>query len=625
MMKKLLSAMIAGALLVGSLASCGGNAADTTASLTDATGSDTTQPAETTGEEDKSVTIFGKSEYSIIYNEEGRAAEVNAAEQLAKYLKLITGRDFPLLSDKTATTDCEIVVGKTSREGTCFELDREALTEDELRVFTSGKRLVLLGGGTRGTLYAVFDFLEMLGCGFYATDCEKVPTLNEIKLPEDLNVDETPAFEYRDIFQTCTYDMETAVKLRLNGGLLVGNTVGRKITAKWGGAITYAGESFVHTFNQFVPVTVYAKTHPEYFSLINGERNTTPLYTQLCLTNEDVYQLVLSGVKNWLSTNKSAGIISVSQYDSYVIDCYCTCENCKAINDYEGSAAGTLLHFVNRIADDIKEDYPDVVVSTLAYQHTVTPCKHEVPRDNVSIEYCTGMCCAHGVSDDHPTCNNTKIAAANIENWAKVCDRIYIWDYTVNFAHYLCPFPNLYSVAESIKFYSEHNVKGVFMQGMYQDNSDSKSGEFGELRAYLMAKLMWDPTLDPDELINDFIKNYYSESAADYIRAYLDKIHTDLDESGKCWYIVDPADLFNGILDDDEIASLDAMWESAKAATVDTVYYDRVRRSEIQWRYYKYCAKKLEFATSRTKKAKQLWTDCKELGITHLSEGALIP
>ena len=121
MMKKLLSAMIAGALLVGSLASCGGNAADTTASLTDATGSDTTQPAETTGEEDKSVTIFGKSEYIIIYNEEGRAAEVNAAEQLAKYLKLITGRDFPL-RDKTAPTDCEIVVARRAVRGRALSL-----------------------------------------------------------------------------------------------------------------------------------------------------------------------------------------------------------------------------------------------------------------------------------------------------------------------------------------------------------------------------------------------------------------------------------------------------------------------------------------------------------------------
>lgn len=612
-MKKKIAIMMLLSMTLGVLASCGGagDAAETTSS-----------GAETSGEP-QDITLSAGDDYVIVCDEQGLESERKAAEQLAVYLEKITGRSYTIVDDDTAPTEHEIIVGKTNREGSAYQLDRGELEPDELRVFTAGSRVVALGEGTRGTLYAVYELLEQIGCRFYATDVETVPQQESITLPAGLSVAEKPAFEYRDIFQTCTYDNETAVKLRLNGGLLVGGTVGRKLADEWGGGITYAGDAFVHTFDWFVPIATYADSHPEYFSMINGERCTEALHTQLCLTNEKVYGLVLDGVREWLNKSPDSKIISVSQNDSLVLDSYCTCPSCQAIIDEEGSPMGPLLRFVNRIAEDIRAEHPNVYVDTLAYQHTVKPCKLTKPADNVVIRYCTGICCAHGVSGKNTKCAN-KEAVSNIQSWSRATSKLYIWDYTVNFANYLTPYPNIRAVADSIKFYSQKNisVSGVFMQGMYQDG---ESGEFGELRAYVMSKLLWDPKLDVEELISDFMSAYYGD-AAEQMSAYLDKLSTALKTTDKDWYLVDPVEMYKDVLTEADITELDELWKTAESNTDGTAAYDRVRRSEIQWRYYKYLAGVCEFSDAGSKDAEyaKLLDDCAALGVTRLSESSML-
>ena len=75
----------------------------------------------------------------------------------------------------------------------------------------------------------------------------------------------------------------------------------------------------------------------------------------------------------------------MSQNDSYAEGRGCQCEKCRAIDEAEGTPMGSLLTFVNRIADAIKDDYPHVAVDTLAYRYTRKAPKTIVPADNVII------------------------------------------------------------------------------------------------------------------------------------------------------------------------------------------------------------------------------------------------
>ena len=98
---------------------------------------------------------------------------------------------------------------------------------------------------------------------------------------------------------------------------------------------------------------------------------------------------------------------------------YCTCDKCAASDVREGSPAGTLLRFVNAVADDIAKDYPDVVIDTLAYQYTRPVPKITRPRPNVCVRLCSIECCfSHPLDDD--TCAQNAAFHRDIVAWNEV-------------------------------------------------------------------------------------------------------------------------------------------------------------------------------------------------------------
>jgi len=79
----------------------------------------------------------------------------------------------------------------------------------------------------------------------------------------------------------------------------------------------------------------------------------------------------------------------------------------------------------------------------------------------------------------------------------------------------------------NVKFFVAHNVKGIFDQGAYTSNG----AEMAELRAWILAKLLWNPTLDGQELIDEFIAGYYGP-AGPHIKEYLKITHDAVEASG---------------------------------------------------------------------------------------------
>ena len=269
----------------------------------------------------------------------------------------------------------------------------ESLPADGLRVSVQGREVTLSGGNGRGVLYAVYRLLEELGCRFYAEDTEVIPALTADEaaavLYDGLEITETSPFEFRDLYWTCTYRPDFAVKRRINAGRAGSISHKREIPPEWGDCIGYAGPHFVHTFERLVPAEEFFESHPEYFSMIDGERSAKHLYSQLCLSNPDVLAIAVERVKGWLREHPRCKIVSVSQNDSFVIGSYCTCPVCATVDAEEGSPAGSLIRFVNAVAEAIEPEFPDVAVDTLAYQYSVTPPRITRPRHNVMVRMCS--------------------------------------------------------------------------------------------------------------------------------------------------------------------------------------------------------------------------------------------
>lgn len=557
----------------------------------------------------------GKIQYRIVRSAQALPAEITAAEQLSKYFELITGNPVETVTDDTPSEGREIVLGLTGRDTPHVKAVRDTLGGEGYAILKEGKCIFVTGSADnygRGTLYGAFELLRLMGCEFYASDTETVPSLKDLVIKKVDKV-EKPAFEYRDVYWSAVWDKEISTKLHRNGNLA------GQLPPEWGSGVFYTGPQFVHTFSKLVPPEEYFDTHPEYFSEIDGVRTSRHLYSQLCMTNEDVFNIVLAKVRQYMAEQPDAKIISVSQNDSFVIGSYCTCPECQAIIDEEGSPMAPMLRFVNRIADSIKVERPDVAVDLLAYQYSITPPKHTVPRENVIVRYCTGGCNGHPIAE----CPNNAHAKEYIERWGQICNRIYIWDYTTNFAQYLCPFPNFNTLKENINFFKDNGVKGVFEQGMYQGGV---SGEFGEMRAYVLARLLWNPDLDTDELIDGFMKAYYGAGAPN-VREYFDFIHKVIADSGRHFTLVQNcADIFDGLISDEDLLRMDKLWEVA-IASAEGKDKAHVRAANLSWRFYKKMSKRGEWASEENFEAEenQFYKDCNELGVTKLSEGANIP
>jgi hypothetical protein len=362
--------------------------------------------------------------------------------------------------------------------------------------------------------------------------------------------------------------------------------------------------------------------------MINGERSAKHLYSQLCLSNPEVLAIVIERVKGWLRENPLAEIVSVSQNDSFVIESYCTCPACAAVDAEEGSPAGSLIRFVNAVAEAIEPEFPKVAIDTLAYQYSTVPPKLTRPRHNVMVRMCTGGCSSHTIEE----CPRNAHTKSWIEGWEKICDRLYIWDYTTDFAQYLNPFPNLRTLQDNARYFAAHSVKGVFEQGNY---TGGRSGEFGELRAYMLTKALWNPdeAMDTDA----FMEAYYG-AGAPFVQKYLDYIHEKVKDL-HFNLVISAANLWNPLIPDEDIPMLDTLWaEAYKAALAGgttaggfgipaELAARHVERSALCHRWFKLDGKRGEFAdeTAFEGLMNAFYADCKRLEVTRLNEGADVP
>jgi hypothetical protein len=457
----------------------------------------------------------GRTEYRIVVPADAIPSERYAAEELQHYLEKLSGAKPAIVTDAEKPVAREILLGDNAHlSRLSVKPDFSNLGPDGFELKVAGKSLIIAGGKPRGTLNGVYTLLEeKFGVRWFTPELESVPRLKRASLPE---LDEThiPSLQYREVYWRETMrDADFAARLRLNGQHY-------KLIAKHGGpAARYF--PFVHSFDALIPPELF-KEHPEYFPLINGQRKSG--YVQRCLSNPEVLKIAIAQVRQWIHDHPEATIFSVSQNDTIN---NCQCSECKAIDDAEGSPAGSLLKFVNAVAEAIEPEAPNVRIDTLAYQYTRKPPKTIRPRRNVIVRLCSIECCFGHPLESCPSEANRRFRS-DLLAWEPVAPHLDIWDYTTDFAHYLQPFPNLDSLQANVRFFANHGVTSLFEEGNY---SSGGNGEMAPLRAYVLSKLLWNPNADVDKLIQEFVTAYYGK-AATKILAYIETIHRPVREKG---------------------------------------------------------------------------------------------
>ncbi len=553
----------------------------------------------------------GLSDYVIVCGKTQGDPEYTAAQKLQYYLKEISGITLPIVSDSAPAIETEFIVGKTSREGAAYAVDRSAFGLEDINVFTLGKKVIIAGAEQRGTLYGVYAFLEeALGCRWYAHDVISLPHETTVKIPVELKIKQKPALEYRETDWISPRDIEYSLANHLNGNSY------RYLSEENGSFKGYVG-GFCHTLtNSICTEAQYYASNPEYFAIHEGER--TP--NQLCLSNPDVLNIVIAQTKALLQNDPDA-IVSLTQDDNQD---YCECDACKAIDDYEGSHAGMMITFVNQVADAVKDEYPNALIDTFAYQYTRTPPKYIVPRDNVIVRLCSIECCfAHPMND--PNCADNVAFANDLKTWATLTNHLYVWDYTTNYGNFAGPFPDFGVLQKNMKFLAENHVVGLYEEGNY--SAAACDVEFADYRSYLLARLMCDPWCNLKTESDGFLKAYYGDGWQ-YVKEYVRMTVANCGQNGEHMHIFDSMDE-KGVLDmtKNEIAYMNDLWAKAKELTANNAETnEHVLRSEISWRYWKGCNKLDEFSRLDNplgwmEENEKLYNDMKTFGVTMMREG----
>lgn len=441
-----------------------------------------------------------------------------AVEYLENTLKTITGAQFYTLSNSDITEGEKAVV---------LSIDEACGAEKGgYRLQISDDGINISAVSEEGLTAGIYSFLEdELGCLFVSPEYDYIPSLPTVYL-EKKDKTVSPSIKWRYV-----YCDEADVPSDENGDSLYGNYWYSKL--RLNGAGTKDWYAWVHTSFTYISPEEYFDEHPEYFSLYNGKRTYKqgPVSGQLCWTNEDVYRIISEKVLQEMRENPDIHIWDISQMDTWESRGKgCECDNCKAIDEREGSQIGSILTFINRLAAEVKEEFPDNYISTLAYNYSDKPPANLRPADNVIIKLCLmpGDCAS---SYANPDSDKAQKAHDLIESWGKVADNIVIWDYNIDFHNYMMPFPILDNLKENNDFYIDNNVYGIFHQ-----MSADKGGDFAELNSYIFAKLMWDRNTDVSAVFNKYLSVYYKE-AAPYIAEYYELMTENLAKSGDKLYI----------------------------------------------------------------------------------------
>ena len=484
----------------------------------------------------------GKAKGRIVCVEKN-AVNDEAASILRLFVERITGAQLPVVSN-VAVRKGDIIIGEsTNRAG-----------EDGFALETEGATLHIKSGGDRGSIYGVVTLLERyLGVAYYAKDIYTLEKTPDITLPV-INEAETPAFRFRQTFSYGNDDPIYRRWMRLESH----NEL-------------FANDLWVHTFNHILPADVYGKAHPEYYSMINGKRQPGT-HSQWCLTNNDVFELACQKIDSIFRANPDRRIISVSQNDGN--GTYCQCPACKKVEEEEGAVSGNYVRFLNKLA----KRFPDKEFSTLAYLFTMNPPKRTKPLPNVNIMLCDIDCKREVPLTDNESGQQFVRA---LEGWSAISDNIFIWDYVINFDGVVTPFPNFHCLQKNISLFKRNHATMLFEQNM-----PSRGTDFLEMKAWMLAKLMWNPNQDADSLMLEFMRGYYRE-AAPYLYQYQKLLQGALLASGTPLWIYDsPITHKNGMLNATLCKTYNELFDRAEdAVRSDTAVLNRVRLSRLPLQY----------------------------------------
>lgn len=438
----------------------------------------------------------GKSRVTLVVPADAGEQTKLAAEDLKRCLGKALGVDVPVAAKGSeAKTPLRIVLapGWESSLGT-YDLQR-----DGCAIKTVGDSLIIGGYTDYGTANGVYAFLmDYVGVRWFAPGdlYEVVPKNPDLTLPQ-IDVAKNPDFSYR-IFSGVTGEdgrkWERRNRLDINREKL-----------------PYFG--FGHNLNNIIVPSKYGKEHPEYFPMIGGKRyipkSDGDQGWQPCFTNPDVIRIAAESAGEFFSENPTATTFSLCINDGTN---FCECPDCQALDQPMRKANGgwntysdSYFHFVTEVAKIVAKTDPGKHLGCYAYWGVEpTPRKIEKLPENVVI----------ALTQDTSQHFDPAYKQADRDlwlAWSKASRHLGKYDYYG--LGWLTPryFPHL--AADDIRFIKANSAVGFYCE-VYPNWSVTAP------QLYVAGRMLWDSTLDPDALLDEYFTSLYGPAAGEMRKFY---------------------------------------------------------------------------------------------------------
>lgn len=288
------------------------------------------------------------------------------------------------------------------------------------------------------------------------------------------------AFEYRSIYSSANSDPE-----------LMPITASHNIDYDWG----LWGHNLRRVFDDDVPEEAWA--------MVDNKRQPG----QFCFSSEELYDAIEAYVMENFGegmSGKSARFVIMPNDDETI----CSCSACVAAGNTAKSATPAVSRLIGRLA----RRFPNHLFFTTAYLSTYTPPAGPMPS-NVGV-----IISAMGV----PMQSQISVKSAKIkkfsrlvEQWRKITNRVYVWDYMRNFDDYLTPYPCLMMLGERLRYFRSIGVSGIIYNG-----SGTDYASFDDVQTATIAAMLIDPGLSVEDYVSRYIHRYYPESGDILMKAY---------------------------------------------------------------------------------------------------------
>jgi len=417
------------------------------------------------------------------------------ARELSEYLGRITGTSFEI---RKGDGSSGIVLGTLEQfhapdlaESLCIRDGFDGKEAYSIR--SEPDRLLLLGGTDKGASHAVFRLLEILGCRWFfpAKEWEVIPSRPLLKVA--VNESDRPTIMSRSIWYGWGYFDRNAMRcqnefMAWRRHNLMGESLKTSCGHSWGSIIAAHKDVFA--------------AHPEYLALKpDKEGNMKRGGSKFCISNPDLRALVVKDRLALLDRNPAADMVSVDPSDG---GGHCQCKACLKM----GSVSDRVFLLANETAHAVAQVYPEKMVGLYAYStHTEPPSFALEP--NVYVQLTTAFTRGRYSFDEL------------VKLWPKKCQRMGFYDYySVYQWNWDMPLggkgANVNALKESILRFAK--AGGTSISAESGDNWGVHGRGY-----YLAAKLMWNPQLDTEAILDDFYDKAFGPAATS-MRHYYERL-----------------------------------------------------------------------------------------------------